>query len=372
MNDHGPQPCESLEYTVFLTNNPSSQSIVLHPTTTGVDPNQWNRAVLSKIFTDGWYTTRAPDPVGHGSTCGDTANYSVEQDSFVAGLLAPVRHHLPLRRDRRRQRRARLPRVRVRLAGGRARRGRRPHRVAAPACAPTPTATLRRLQLPRRAAGLRLRRRRSQHPPRRARGVRRAQGLQLQRAPPRAVRRGPRLLAEHLHPAVRRAGVPLPRRLDLPARRLRPEPLHPAGLHRRRLPARRDVRPQEQDVRPRLRGRRLPGGAEVRGRPVRRPVLARSSARRTGTAAAARACRRAAASRATSAAATPAPHATARRKAAAARNQCVDPTCVGVTCPAAQHCSGGACVDLCSGVVCPPGEVLPPVERDRLGRLRAA
>lgn len=89
MNDHGPQPCESLEYTVYLTNNPQSQSIVLHPTTTGADPNQWNRAVLSKVFTQGWYTTRAPDPAGHGTTCGDTTNYSVELDAFSQVFKLP-------------------------------------------------------------------------------------------------------------------------------------------------------------------------------------------------------------------------------------------------------------------------------------------
>ena len=89
MNDHGPQPCESLEYTIFLTNNPQSQTVILHPTTTGADPNQWNRAVLSKVYTQGWYTTRAPDPSGHGTTCGDTAQYSVELDAFSQVFSLP-------------------------------------------------------------------------------------------------------------------------------------------------------------------------------------------------------------------------------------------------------------------------------------------
>ncbi|HEY8073515.1 MAG TPA: MopE-related protein, partial [Labilithrix sp.] len=89
MNDHGPQPCESAEYTVFLTNDPKSRDILLTPTTTGADPGKWNRAVLKKIYTWGWYTTRAPDPAGHGASCGDTATYAVENDSMVTVYQLP-------------------------------------------------------------------------------------------------------------------------------------------------------------------------------------------------------------------------------------------------------------------------------------------
>jgi hypothetical protein len=88
MNDHGPQPCESLEYTVFLSDNPLAQDEVLDPKTNGVDPMKWNRAVLSKIYTWGWFTTRAPDPVGHAQ-CGDTVDYAVEDDSFVQVFALP-------------------------------------------------------------------------------------------------------------------------------------------------------------------------------------------------------------------------------------------------------------------------------------------
>ncbi|MBS2027818.1 MAG: putative metal-binding motif-containing protein [Deltaproteobacteria bacterium] len=87
-NDHGPQPCESLEYTVFLTDNPYATDEVLHPATDGVDPQKWNRAVLSKIYTWGWFNTRAPDPTGH-SACGDTADYAVEDDSFTQVFSLP-------------------------------------------------------------------------------------------------------------------------------------------------------------------------------------------------------------------------------------------------------------------------------------------
>jgi MYXO-CTERM domain-containing protein len=87
-NDHGPQPCESLEYTVYLTDNPFSQSAILDPAGQGVDPNQWNRAVLTKIFTKGFVEVRPPDPIGHAA-CGDTALYSVEEDSFAQVFSLP-------------------------------------------------------------------------------------------------------------------------------------------------------------------------------------------------------------------------------------------------------------------------------------------
>jgi len=80
VNDHGPQPCESVEYTVWLTNNPASTDVIDAPTTNGADPDKWNRAVLKKIYTHGWIDQRAPSP---GNNCGDTANYAVEADSFV-------------------------------------------------------------------------------------------------------------------------------------------------------------------------------------------------------------------------------------------------------------------------------------------------
>lgn len=87
-NDHGPQPCESIEYTVFLSDNPFAREQILSPQTTGVDPQKWNRAVLSKIFTKGFVEVRPPDP-NMAATCGDTAQYSVEEDSFVTVYALP-------------------------------------------------------------------------------------------------------------------------------------------------------------------------------------------------------------------------------------------------------------------------------------------
>ncbi len=89
-NDHGPQPCESVEYTVFLTDNPFAKESIDDPTTLGADPQKWNRAVLDQIFTEGFFTTRAPSPTtAFGPNCGDTAQYSVEDDSFVQVFKLP-------------------------------------------------------------------------------------------------------------------------------------------------------------------------------------------------------------------------------------------------------------------------------------------
>jgi hypothetical protein len=54
VNDHGPQPCESNEFTVFLTNNPASRELIDDPALGGPDPKKWNRAKLFKLYTHGW------------------------------------------------------------------------------------------------------------------------------------------------------------------------------------------------------------------------------------------------------------------------------------------------------------------------------
>jgi putative metal-binding protein len=87
-NDHGPQPCESLEYTVYLSDNPLSQEMIVDPAGTGVDPAKWNRAVLTTVYTKGWTDIRPPDPVGHAA-CGDTSLYAVEADSFAQVFSLP-------------------------------------------------------------------------------------------------------------------------------------------------------------------------------------------------------------------------------------------------------------------------------------------
>ena len=64
INDHGPQPCESVEYTVYLTDNPLSRELIDSPTTTGADPKKWNRAKLSRLFLEGWKKVRRGTAAG--------------------------------------------------------------------------------------------------------------------------------------------------------------------------------------------------------------------------------------------------------------------------------------------------------------------
>ena len=87
-NDHGPQPCESFEYTVYFTNNPASRDTIVNPAAPGVDMNKWNRAVLKKVYTKGYVDTRLPDPAGHAA-CGDSSTYAVEMDSMVSIFALP-------------------------------------------------------------------------------------------------------------------------------------------------------------------------------------------------------------------------------------------------------------------------------------------
>ncbi len=81
INDHGPQPCESVEYTVYLTNNLGSRDKIENPTTTGADPTKWNRAKLSKIYLEGWKKLRAGVDPG--------LNYTIEADSFTSVWSLP-------------------------------------------------------------------------------------------------------------------------------------------------------------------------------------------------------------------------------------------------------------------------------------------
>ncbi len=81
INDHGPQPCESVEYTAYLTDDPSSRDVIDDPTTVGADPSKWNRAKLSQIYLEGWQKVRAADDPG--------LSYSIEADSFTTVWSLP-------------------------------------------------------------------------------------------------------------------------------------------------------------------------------------------------------------------------------------------------------------------------------------------
>ncbi|MBL8680114.1 MAG: hypothetical protein JNK05_13145 [Myxococcales bacterium] len=84
ITDHTDDSCmEPFEYTVWLSDNPNATSIA---PTNAPDPNQWNLAVLTETYTQGW--TRNPNAVGLPS---DTNN--LESTAFgnaVADGMATV------------------------------------------------------------------------------------------------------------------------------------------------------------------------------------------------------------------------------------------------------------------------------------------
>ncbi|HUB06803.1 MAG TPA: putative metal-binding motif-containing protein, partial [Myxococcales bacterium] len=81
ITDHPPLPCESFEYSVYLTDNLEATDVV--PLGQQVDRTKWNEAQLYKAFSEGW----DPNATADGITtvwqlpCGITFRYA----SMVAG-----------------------------------------------------------------------------------------------------------------------------------------------------------------------------------------------------------------------------------------------------------------------------------------------
>ncbi len=81
VTDHGPLPCESFEYSVYLTDDLDAGEVV--PLGDPVDPHKWNEAELYEAFLQGW----DPNATADGMTtvwqlpCGVTFRYA----SVLAG-----------------------------------------------------------------------------------------------------------------------------------------------------------------------------------------------------------------------------------------------------------------------------------------------
>ncbi|NOY93693.1 MAG: hypothetical protein GXP55_21110, partial [Deltaproteobacteria bacterium] len=59
VTDHGPLPCESFEYTVWLSNDPDARELAAAG---APDPAKWNPAVMMRAYNQGW--TRNPNAAG--------------------------------------------------------------------------------------------------------------------------------------------------------------------------------------------------------------------------------------------------------------------------------------------------------------------
>jgi MYXO-CTERM domain-containing protein len=92
ITDHGPLPCESFEYTVWLSNNPDATTIAPE---NAPDATQWNPARLIRAFREGW--TRNPFAEGAvdrdrpdlGTFLRDTTSGDAAADSLVTVWALP-------------------------------------------------------------------------------------------------------------------------------------------------------------------------------------------------------------------------------------------------------------------------------------------
>lgn len=78
--DHGPLPCESFEYSVWLSNNPDSTEIA---EAGRPDGNRWNPAVLTRAFLQGWI----PDAMTGGQSVGPALTPNLDNPTQRDGIV---------------------------------------------------------------------------------------------------------------------------------------------------------------------------------------------------------------------------------------------------------------------------------------------
>ena len=84
--DHAPLPCESFEYSVWLSNNPDATMIAEpgHP-----DPNRWNPAVLTRAFLQGWIPDTAVGGQSVGAPLAPNLSNPTQRDGIVQVFALP-------------------------------------------------------------------------------------------------------------------------------------------------------------------------------------------------------------------------------------------------------------------------------------------
>jgi MYXO-CTERM domain-containing protein len=92
ITDHGPLPCEAIEYSVWLSNNPDATQIAPEG---APDARMWNPALMMRVFREGW--TRNPfaegvvdrDRTDLGAFLRDTTQGDAVADSLVTVWALP-------------------------------------------------------------------------------------------------------------------------------------------------------------------------------------------------------------------------------------------------------------------------------------------
>jgi hypothetical protein len=84
--DHGPLPCESFEFSVWLSNNPDATEVA---EAGRPDGNRWNRAVLTRAFLQGWIPDTAVDGQAVGPALMPNLDNPTQRDGIVQVFALP-------------------------------------------------------------------------------------------------------------------------------------------------------------------------------------------------------------------------------------------------------------------------------------------
>jgi len=84
--DHGPLPCESFEFSVWLSNNPNATEVA---EAGRPDGNRWNPAVLVRAFLQGWIPDTAVGGQAVGPALTPNLNNPTQRDGIVQVFALP-------------------------------------------------------------------------------------------------------------------------------------------------------------------------------------------------------------------------------------------------------------------------------------------
>jgi hypothetical protein len=83
--DHGPLPCESWEYSVWLSDDPMATAVA---SPTAPDPHMWNPAVLTTVFLEGWIPD-SPAPATEAAALSPDLGNPTQRDGIAQVFALP-------------------------------------------------------------------------------------------------------------------------------------------------------------------------------------------------------------------------------------------------------------------------------------------